>query len=83
MNDSISSAMASATPEPAYSSLVYQAIQPSLVLIQVEEKHKNAKSDYGLGSGVVVDAFGNILTSLHVVDGASTITVTFADGTEI
>jgi S1-C subfamily serine protease len=82
VNASVASAMASATPEPAYSSLVYQAIQPSLVLIQVEEKHKDTKSDYGLGSGVVVDAFGNILTSLHVVDGASTITVTFADGTE-
>ena len=81
VNDSIASAMASATPEPAYSSLVYQVIQPSLVLIQVEEKHKDTKSDFGLGSGVVVDAFGNILTSLHVVDGASTITVTFADGT--
>jgi len=82
VNDFIASAMASATPEPAYSSLVYQAIQPSLVLIQVEEKHKDTKSDFGLGSGVVVDAFGNILTSLHVVDGASTITITFADGTE-
>jgi S1-C subfamily serine protease len=85
MNDvhnSIASAMASATPAPAYSSLVYQTIQPSLVLIQVEEKHENARSDFGLGSGVIVDSFGNILTSLHVVNGASTIKVTFADGTE-
>ncbi len=82
VNDSVASAMASATPPPAYSAQVYQAIRPSLVLIQVEEKHKNAKSDFGLGSGVVADSFGNILTSLHVVKGASTITVTFADGTE-
>jgi S1-C subfamily serine protease len=82
VNDSIASAMASATPPAAYSAQVYQVIQPSLVLIQVEEKHKDAKSDFGLGSGVVVDSFGNILTSLHVVKGASTIKVTFADGTE-
>jgi S1-C subfamily serine protease len=81
VNDSIASAMASATPAPAYSSLVYQVIQPSLVLIQIEEAHEDAESDFGLGSGVVVDSFGNILTSLHVVAGASTITVTFADGT--
>jgi S1-C subfamily serine protease len=74
--------MASATPPPAFSANVYQIIRPSLVLIQVEEKHKNAKSDFGLGSGVVVDTFGNILTSLHVVKGASKIMVTFADGTE-
>lgn len=82
VNDAVAVAMASATPEPSFSSLVYQSIQPSLVLIQVEEKHEGTRSDYGLGSGVVVDAFGDILTSLHVVNGASTITVTFADGTE-
>jgi S1-C subfamily serine protease len=82
VNNSVANAMASATPAPAYSSLVYQTIRPSLVLIQIEEKHKDAKSDFGLGSGVVVDSFGNILTSLHVVKGASTILVTFADGTE-
>ncbi len=68
VNDSIASAMASATPPAAYSAQVYQIIRPSLILIQVEEKHKDAKSDFGLGSGVIVDSFGNILTSLHVVD---------------
>jgi S1-C subfamily serine protease len=82
VNDTVAIAMASATPAPAYSAQVYQAIQPSLVLIQVEEKHKDAESDFGLGSGVVVDSFGNILTSLHVVKGSSGIKVTFADGTE-
>ncbi|MBI5825505.1 MAG: trypsin-like peptidase domain-containing protein [Chloroflexi bacterium] len=82
VNMSVAIAMASATPAPANSALVYQVIEPSLVLIQVEEKHKDAESDFGLGSGVVVDSFGSILTSLHVVDGASIIKVTFADGTE-
>lgn len=82
VNMSVAIAMASATPAPANSALVYQVIQPSLVLIQVEEKHQDAESDFGLGSGVVVDSFGNILTSLHVVDGATIIKVTFADGTE-
>ncbi len=82
VNASVAMAMASATPAPSYSSIVYQIIQPSLVWIQVEEKHQQAESDFGLGSGVVVDSFGNILTSLHVVDGATIIKVTFADGTE-
>jgi S1-C subfamily serine protease len=35
----------------------------------------------GLGSGVIIDAAGDILTSLHVVADATTIHVTFADGT--
>jgi len=34
-----------------------------------------------LGSGVVVDDQGDIMTALHVVDGATAITVTFIDGT--
>jgi S1-C subfamily serine protease len=35
-----------------------------------------------LGSGVVVDTSGSILTALHVVSGASVIEVTFADGSQ-
>lgn len=36
----------------------------------------------GLGSGVVINSDGQILTSLHVVDNATRIEVIFADGTE-
>ncbi|MDX6646023.1 MAG: hypothetical protein QOK40_1750, partial [Miltoncostaeaceae bacterium] len=32
------------------------------------------------GSGVVIDASGHILTNAHVIDGESTVTVAFADG---
>jgi serine protease DegQ len=35
-----------------------------------------------LGSGVVIDDGGDILTALHVVDGADQVAVTFADGTK-
>lgn len=73
----VAQAMASATPPPAFSDVVYQIIQPSIVLIQ-------SKSDSGdsLGSGVIISDQGLILTALHVVDGASSIQVTFADGTQ-
>lgn len=82
VNETVAIAMASATPKPANSALVYQVIQPSLVLIEVESKNQDAESDFGLGSGVIVDSFGNILTSLHVIDGADIINITFADGTK-
>lgn len=82
VNESVAIAMASATPKPANSALVYQVIQPSLVLIEVEATHEGAESDFGLGSGVIVDSFGNILTSLHVIAGADIINLTFADGTK-
>ncbi|HQT45743.1 MAG: hypothetical protein B7X08_01260 [Acidocella sp. 20-63-7] len=39
------------------------------------------KADEALGSGFVIDAKGDILTNNHVIDGATTITVTFQDGT--
>jgi putative serine protease PepD len=53
-------------------------IDPSLVTITVQNG-----SSGGLGSGVVLDKEGHILTNAHVVDGASqggSVTVTFDDG---
>jgi S1-C subfamily serine protease len=80
----VTKAIASVTPPPAYSQLVYQAVQPSVVLIQTKSPRANgsAGTDDGLGSGVVVDAAGDILTALHVVAGASDISLTFADGSQ-
>jgi S1-C subfamily serine protease len=83
IDQAIASALASVTPPPAFSQTVYQAVQPSLVLIQTtggNDTSKNDNHDGGLGSGVVVTLAGDILTSLHVVDGSSSIKVTFADG---
>jgi S1-C subfamily serine protease len=80
VNGSVAQALASATPAPSFSSRVYQIIQPSLVLVETKESHTNSAADFGLGTGVVIDIRGNILTSLHVVKDASEIKVTFADG---
>jgi S1-C subfamily serine protease len=82
VNDAVAQALASATPEPAFSSRVFQVIRPSLVLIQTENTDAQGNEGYGLGSGTVIDDSGSILTSLHVVAGASDIEVTFADGTQ-
>jgi S1-C subfamily serine protease len=81
VNDSIAQALASQTPGPALSELAYAAVQPSLVLIQTELATGTNGASGALGSGVIVDAAGDILTSLHVVADATTITLTFADGT--
>ena len=82
VNDSVAQALASATPPPAFSARVYRVIQPSLVLIQTEAPGENGKPEHGLGSGVVIDDSGDILTSLHVVTQANDIQLTFADGTQ-
>jgi S1-C subfamily serine protease len=80
VRDDIASALASVTPPPARSQLVYQAIQPSLVLIEAGGVDAKGKAQTSLGTGVVVDMAGDILTALHVVDKSTTIKLTFADG---
>ena len=82
INNTVASAMASATPRPPYAVQVYQIIQPSLVLIQTERGGENGEVDRSLGSGVIINDQGDILTALHVVDDAQAILLTFADGTQ-
>lgn len=82
VNNAVVSAMASATPRPPFSVQVYQIIQPSLVLIQTERDGENGEVDRSLGSGVIINDQGDILTALHVVEGAKSILLTFADGTQ-
>ena len=87
VNDSVVEAMASATPPPAYSSIAYQVILPSLVFIETHAPgEENEDGQYeeasGLGSGVVINADGEVLTSLHVVTNSTSITLTFADGSQ-
>jgi S1-C subfamily serine protease len=69
-----------AAAAPARSSTVYQAILPSLVLIN--SRGGTAGKDLGeIGTGVIINAKGAILTANHVVAGTTNIKVTFADGT--
>jgi S1-C subfamily serine protease len=64
--------------EPAAGVGIYAAVRPGLVLIESTTGPK----DKALGTGIIVNAAGQILTALHVVEGAKTIRVGFADGTE-
>lgn len=82
VSDTVAQAMASATPAPPFSARVYRIIQPSLVLIQTRSDAAGSGLARGVGSGVVVTDRGDILTSLHVVEDASEILLTFADGTQ-
>jgi len=72
VEDTVAGALASVTPGPAYSEVVYQAVRPSLVLIETTGPGDDGRPgrDGGLGSGVVVNVDGDILTSLHVVEDA-------------
>jgi serine protease Do len=74
---------------------IYAQVSPSVVRIRVVQKSQATtpqggrglgqgqapQYSQGLGSGFVVDKLGNIVTNNHVIDGADSIYVTFADGT--
>lgn len=81
VRDTVIQVIASATPAPSYSAQVYQIIQPSLVLIQTKNTGGDGEQEDGLGSGVVINDSGEILTSLHVVEGGGEIEIFYADGT--
>ena len=73
--------IASATPSPPIAPQVYALVRPSVVLITKDATPANVGPGRGLGSGVVFDLNGSILTAYHVVAGAETLTVRFYDGT--
>lgn len=79
VDEKVGAAVAELRGQPPASVTVYEAIRPPFVVIQSD---RGAGSRAGVGSGVIINAEGEILTSLHVVEGSSSIRVSFWDGTE-
>ncbi|MFN5941089.1 MAG: S1C family serine protease [Polaromonas sp.] len=69
------------TQLPSAAAKAYDLISPSVVRVVGYVKDKNGEpSERSVGTGVVIVDKGIILTNLHVVQGAETIQITFADG---
>jgi S1-C subfamily serine protease len=75
--------IAAATPSPSPSASgpltaakIYQTVLPSVVTIEA-----TTAKGADLGTGFIANGNGTILTAYHVVEGATAITLTFADGT--
>jgi S1-C subfamily serine protease len=73
-----------ASPSPSRSgppsnAEIYAALAPSVVTVEALDRATNKVRD--IGTGVIANADGIILTALHVVQNAGAIRVTFADGT--
>jgi S1-C subfamily serine protease len=79
-------AAALVTPEELNSVRVYKQMAKSTVLVAsayVSPHHIGQGSGKGLGSGILIDEAGTIVTNAHVVAGAAKITVTLHDGTRL
>ena len=60
------------TPTPPPEPEIYALLRPSVVQITRESGDPD-KPEKGVGSGVVVDESGNILTANHVIGGKETV----------
>jgi S1-C subfamily serine protease len=79
----VAAAVKNLESQPPASVTVYDAIRGPLVVIQTQQNGPGpAATRSGLGSGVIVNAQGDILTSLHVVQDAANIKVSFSDGSD-
>jgi S1-C subfamily serine protease len=67
----VATTSAAVTAPPGTIGAVAQSVGPAVVSV---------RTDQGLGSGVVYDASGLILTNAHVVQGAQSITIGMVDG---
>ncbi len=71
-------------PLPSVAARAAEAVRPSVVRVRgiTEDPDGYGDAERGVGTGVVIVDKGLILTNLHVVAGASQVTVTFSDGLE-
>jgi S1-C subfamily serine protease len=68
-----------APPKPSVASVAYDIIRPSLVFIQAKG---DGSGNVAVGTGVVIEDTGIILTCLHVVQDAPEVKIVFANGME-
>ncbi|MCW2143738.1 S1C family serine protease [Actinoplanes cyaneus] len=70
----------SASQGPLAVSQIYQTMLPSVVLIQTTGHDAKKAVESATGTGVIANADGTVMTANHVIDGAETIKLTYADG---
>src|ERR1051325_4636328 len=81
-------APAGAGAQPCTESLasLFERVSPAVVSIQAMKINKirpQKRFETIVGSGLIIDRAGEILTNAHVVDGAASMTVTLDNGTKV
>ena len=66
---------------------IVEEVRPAVVSIVAEivgrDFFGNQRSQFGSGTGVIIDPQGLVLTNNHVIEGASVLTVTMDDGSQL
>ena len=81
-NGTVAAGVAAPAPSPGSFAALYQQTKDGVVTIttQVTSGRGFRSFSQAEGSGIVMDKQGDILTNAHVVDGATSVQVTFANG---
>ena len=74
------SSTATSTQASTTAQSIYQQVSSGVVTITATVSSGPRGSGQAIGSGIVLDSNGNILTNAHVIAGARQIQVTFSDG---
>jgi S1-C subfamily serine protease len=82
-----SAASASLVAQPATATIntIYEKLSPSVVMITAEVQTSNGRfstSGEAIGTGMIIDTKGDIVTNYHVIDSATSLTIQLQDGTE-
>jgi S1-C subfamily serine protease len=80
--DAVAFALEERDPDPPASAVAAAAIAPSVVRVSRLGIDGRIGQEEGVGTGVIVESGGAILTNLHVVAGAERVGITFSDGFE-
>jgi S1-C subfamily serine protease len=83
VDQAIAAALAAATPAAgqAGAATAYEAIAPSIVAVSATSTSATGVTTTVAATGFVLKDDGSVMTALHVVDTASSISLTYADGT--
>src|SRR3954470_20432221 len=78
--------LAGAQPCTESLTTLFERVSPAVVSIQAMKINKNRpqkRFETIVGSGLIIDRAGEILTYAHVVDGAASMSVTLDNGTKV
>jgi S1-C subfamily serine protease len=78
----VSFALDERADDPPVTTMAARAIAPSVVRVRRLNANPSIEQEEGIGTGVVIENTGVILTNFHVVAGAERVGIVFADGFE-
>jgi S1-C subfamily serine protease len=82
VEETVTDVLESQPEQPPMAAPAYEMVRPSVVRVRRLRPDPADNEEVGVGTGVVLETSGVILTNLHVVAGADRLTVVFADGFE-